>query len=485
MNEEGTMSDQTTPVQTEKRKNIFELDPERLATTDEHGNRVYLYPEDVKGPWKDRRHLFYWFLMFIYLVTPWFYFKGKPLLQIDIFHREFTFIGNTWYGVEPIFIFLVVTSGLFFIAFMTSVFGRVWCGWGCPQTVFIQGLFLKIEKLVEGSARKRREMDQGPWTAEKFIRKSIKWFIFTAIALHIAHTFFGYILGPREVLRMSLHNPTDNVGVFIGVMIMSAIFLFDFGWFREQFCIIACPYGRMQSVLMDENSLIVAYDTKRGEPRRGTVPKEQEGDCINCYNCVKVCPTGIDIRRGTQLECIACTMCIDACDNIMTKLNRPKGLIRYSSETELRGETRKKITPRSILYVSIALMFITALTVFLTGSSKLEFQFYRGVESPFQMVENPDGSKTIINHFTMKVTHQGRIDHIAQLELADAALKDKVLIVTVMRPLKFDKPEVKTPIFFKFDSKLLVNGKLPLKLNVIEDGKTTSTVEVPLVGPAE
>lgn len=471
--------------QTEKSKNIYQLDPERLATTDEHGNRVYLYPEDVKGPWKDRRHLFYWFLMFLYLVTPWIYHNGRPLMQIDIFHREFTFFGNTWFGVEPILMFLVVISGLFFIAFLTSVFGRVWCGWGCPQTVFIQGLFLKIEKLVEGNARKRRELDRAPWSAEKIIRKSIKWIIFTAISLHIAHTFFGYILGPREVLRMSMQNPADNMGIFIGVMIFTGILLFDFGWFREQFCIIACPYGRMQSVLMDENSLIVAYDQKRGEPRRGTVTREQEGDCINCYNCVKVCPTGIDIRRGTQLECIACTMCIDACDNIMEKLKRPKGLIRYSSETELKGELRKKITPRSIVYVAISLLFITALSVFLSNSNQLNFQFYRGVESPFQTVVNPDGTKTVINHFTMKVTHQGTQAHVAELEIVDPALKEKIQIVTVLHPLKFDKPEIKTPIFFKFDSKILTAGKLPLKINVKEEGKVTTTVEVPLMGPAE
>ncbi len=478
------MAEENTTVQ-EKTKNIFELDPERLATTDAHGNRVYLYPEDVKGPWKDRRHLFYWFLMVIYLVTPWIYHKGKPLVQIDIFNREFTFFGNTLHGVEPIFMFLVVISSLFFIAFMTSLFGRVWCGWGCPQTVFIQGLFLKIEKLVEGNARKRRDLDRGPWNAEKIIRKSIKWIIFTAISLHIAHTFFGYILGPREVLRMSMHNPGDNMGVFIGVMILSGIFLFDFGWFREQFCIIACPYGRMQSVLMDENSLIVAYDQKRGEPRRGQVPREQEGDCINCYNCVKVCPTGIDIRRGTQLECIACTMCIDACDNIMEKLKRPKGLIRYSSENELKGQTRKKITPRSVIYVTISLAFITALTVFLSTSSNLNFQFYRGAEAPFQIVDNGNGTKTIVNHFTMKVTHQGSETHIAELEIVEPTLKDKIQIVTILKPLKFDKPEVKTPIFFKFDPKILVNGKLPLMLNVKQDGKVTSTLEVPLVGPAQ
>ena len=274
-------------------KNRFELDSERLATTDETGRRVYLYPEDVEGRWKNRRTIFYWFLIVLYLVLPWIYIKGKPALMLNIFTREFSFMGFTLHGVEPILLFLVVISGLFFIAFLTSIFGRVWCGWGCPQTVFIQTIFSKIESLIEGGARARKALDEAPWTAGKILKRSLKWICFTIVSLHIAHTFIGYIVGPRELLAISLHNPTQNLGLFITVMVVSGIFLFDFGWFREQFCIIACPYGRMQSVMMDENSLVVAYDKKRGEPRRGLVPHEQEGDCINCYACVKVCPTGI------------------------------------------------------------------------------------------------------------------------------------------------------------------------------------------------
>ncbi|MDO9181231.1 MAG: cytochrome c oxidase accessory protein CcoG [Bacteriovorax sp.] len=468
---------------TNKPKNQFELDPERLATTDEEGHRVYLYPEDVKGKWKDRRHLFYWFLTFVYLVVPWIYIKNKPMLQIDIFHREFTLMGNTWFGIEPIFLFLVIISTLFFVAFMTSLYGRVWCGWACPQTVFIQGLFLKIDKLVEGSARKRRELDQGPLTFEKIARKTVKWTIYLIISLHIAHTFAGYILGPRELLQMSLHSPMENRGIFIAVMIFTGILLLDFGWFREQFCIIACPYGRMQSVMMDENSLVVAYDSKRGEPRRGDVSKDKEGDCINCYHCVKVCPTGIDIRRGTQLECIACTNCIDACDEVMEKLHKPKGLIRYSSENELMGKIRKAITPRSIIYIVISFSFIITLVTFLSQSGNLNFQFYRGIEAPFQVVKNADGSSLVINHFTMKVTHQGSTEHIVKLEVQDLALRDKVQIVTILNPLKFDKPEMKTPIFLKFSPKILSEGKRMLKVNVKENDILTNTVEVPLAGP--
>jgi len=477
------MNDGESSQNEKTNKRSRELDRDRLATTDETGKRIYLYPEDVKGVWKNRRDIFYWFLIVLYLIVPWIYIKGKPFLQLDIFHREFTFIGNTWHGVEPIFIFLVLVSGLFFIAFMTSLFGRVWCGWACPQTVFIQSIFMKIEQMVEGGARQRRDLDRAPMSFNKLFKKIIKWTLFTAISLHIAHTFAGYIVGPRELLSMSLHSPMENFGIFMGVMIFAGIILLDFGWFREQFCIIACPYGRMQSVLMDNNSIVVAYDPKRGEPRRGDVPRDQEGDCINCYNCVKVCPTGIDIRRGTQLECIACTQCIDACDEIMTKIKKPTGLIRYSSENQLRGETHKWVTPRSILYIIISLCFVTALATFLLRSGNLNFQFYRGTESPFQMVENADHSKIIINHFTMKVTHQGDKAHIVELKIADIDLQNKVQMVTVMKPLKFDQAEMKTPIFFKFDPSILQNGKRQLKIDVMEDGQIINNVEVPLVGP--
>ena len=285
-------------------KNRYELDPERLASTDEFGNRIYIYPEDVKGKWKNRRFFFYGFLVFLYLVLPWIYINGKPSLMIDIFRREFTILGFTLYGMEPILFFLLLVSGLFFVAFLVSKWGRVWCGWGCPQTVFIQAIFLKIESFIEGKARERVALDAAPWRFKKIIQKSFKWLLFFIVSSHIAHTFVGYFVGPRELFLMTIHSPMENWGIFVAVSIITLIFLLDFGWFREQFCIIACPYGRIQSVLMDENSQVIAYDVKRGEPRRGTegVSKDNSGDCVNCYSCVKVCPTGIDTYRYRDWE---------------------------------------------------------------------------------------------------------------------------------------------------------------------------------------
>lgn len=477
------MSDKNPP--TDKPKNRFELHSERLATTDEHGNRIYLYPEDVKGFWKKHRDRFFLFLIVLYMTLPWIYIKNKPLLMLDIRSREFTFFGNTFHGMEPLIIFFALVAGLFFIGFVTSLFGRLWCGWACPQTVFIQTLFQGIEKLIEGSARKRKELDDGPLSFDKLWKKTLKWILFTALSLHIVHTFVGYFVGPRELFHMSMLNPTENWGVFIAVMIGTAIILFDFGWFREQFCIIMCPYGRIQSVMMDENSMVVAYDQKRGEPRRGTVPRENEGDCINCYNCVKVCPTGIDIRRGAQqLECIACTNCIDACDEIMEKIQKPKGLIRYSTENLLQGKPQKNVTVRSVIYVSFSLLFTFLFFFMIFKSTNLSVQFIRHVATPYTMTTEKDGSKKILNMYNLKLVHQG--DHVYYLTYKTNV--DGVEFITPRIPTKVDKPEMKIPFFFKFPESILSNGSRIVTLEIY-DGEDPTQVkliekkEFTLVGP--
>lgn len=462
-------------------KNRFELDGERLGTVDEHGHRVYLHPEDVKGVWKNRRDIVYWILIGVYLILPWIYINNKPALLIDIIKREFTFLGSTFYGVDPILFFLVIISAIFFIAFMTSLFGRVWCGWGCPQTVFISSLFLKVESFIEGSARERRALDEAPLGPKKLFKKTLKWIVFTIISLHIAHTFIGYFIGPRELFLITMGSPFEHFGIFIATMIITTIFLLDFGWFREQFCIIACPYGRMQSVIMDDNSLVIAYDKKRGEPRRGTpgVIKEAEGDCINCYNCVKVCPTGIDIRRGTQLECIACTNCIDACDEIMEKIKKPKGLIRYSSENELNGSARKTLTPRSILYALISCFFVVAFVVFLNRSTHLQVLFLRGAET-YTQTEN-----LVTNRFTVKFNHQGSENYKVFFRINDKELNKDIQIITPVSPIELSKHEKKIIVFFKINPRIFSGGTRKVNIEIVDylTQKSIVTKEVMLVGP--
>ncbi|RYG63166.1 cytochrome c oxidase accessory protein CcoG [bacterium] len=323
---------------------MYELPKERLSTTDQAGRRIHLYPASVKGYFRDRKRYVHGFLLIVFLTLPWIHVSGRQLLLLDVAHREFFFFGLHFRAHDAPLILFLLLGFTFGIGLVTAIWGRVWCGWACPQTVFIEFLFRRIERLVEGSHRAQRALDERPLDSEKMMKKGLKWFLFVVVSLGISHSFLGYFVGTRELVRMVSSSPLENWTSFLMILVTTGIIAFDFGWFREQFCTIMCPYGRFQSVMMDNHSTIVAYDLKRGEPRRGTAPSPSaQGDCVNCLRCVQVCPTGIDIRRGLQMECIACTACIDACDEVMTKVDKPLGLIRYTTERELAGKKTKNV----------------------------------------------------------------------------------------------------------------------------------------------
>ncbi|MBP9674645.1 MAG: cytochrome c oxidase accessory protein CcoG, partial [Bacteriovoracaceae bacterium] len=386
-------------------KKVDFLHETRLSTTDAEGHRVYLHPEDVQGKFRTRRTIFYTLLIFIYLILPWIHIDGKQSILIDITHREFTFFGFTFFGHDIPLLFFILTLWVFAFAFITAVWGRVWCGFACPQTVFIDAIFSRIERWIEGKARQRKELEKAPWTLQKFFKKTFKWLLFLLVSLHIVHSFLGYFVGTRRLFWMSLHSPLDNWGVFVAMLIGVAIVLLDFGWFREQFCIIVCPYGRIQSVMMDENSLVVAYDTKRGEPRRSVgVSRDAEGDCINCFACVKVCPTGIDIRNGTQLECIACTACMDMCDEIMLKVGKPQGLIRYDSENNLKGGGKKIFTGRILVYLAVITLLLGGLIYSLRHQTILDVVYTRS-KNPYQIISRSDSDPVIMNQLQVHLSY--------------------------------------------------------------------------------
>lgn len=455
----------------------FERHETRLATTDEKGNRVYLYPEDVKGKWRSFRMPFFWFLISLYLVLPWLRWNGQQLVQLNIATREFHLFGSIFYAHDaPLLIFLFLLVGIL-IFYLTSLYGRVWCGHACPQTVFIDAIFLKIEKWVEGNARKREQLAKAPWSREKIIKKVVKWSLFTLASLHIAHSFMGYFVGTKELFWITLSPPWENPLLFFLTMGLSALILFDFGWFREQFCIIVCPYGRLQSVLMDENSLVVGYDYKRGEPRRAPeIPAEKEGDCINCYLCVKVCPTGIDIRRGTQLECIACTKCIDACDSIMEKVQKPKGLIRYTSEKELSGEKRKSVTTRSLIYMSLLSIVGLGLIFTLYNKSEMDIVLISAGRDPFmvqgEMISNQ-------KRWSISYTH-----HESRKVLVESP-HPKIQVVLPQNPIQIEKGRQTGPLFvrFKKEDYPLLPSKVEIHFIDHEKNMLLKSLEVPLVGP--
>jgi cytochrome c oxidase accessory protein FixG len=455
------------------------LHNDRLSTTDEHGHRIYVHPEKVKGKWRDLRTYFYSFLTAIYLFLPWIHMGGKQIVRLDILHREFHFFGYTFYGHDaPLLIFILLGFTLSF-AIISSLWGRVWCGWACPQTVFIDLIFRRIDRLVEGNSIKQTKLDQMPWNKEKITKRSVKWFLFTIVSLHLAHTFLGYFWGTRELLLITLENPTAHLTEFFTMLFITGIILFDFGWFREQFCLIACPYGRIQSVAMDEDSLVVGYDFNRGEPRKGQVLEGQtQGDCVNCYQCVRVCPTGIDIRRGTQLECIHCTMCIDACDDIMKRLKKPTGLIRYTTENELNKKPARKINPRIIIYSVLLLVVIVGFIYSLINLNKLKIHMVRGSTTPFQTLVHNQGVE-VINHYKA-IVHHYEDDH-QKVELVST--NDKVKLVTPLNPVELKKGVNKINIFFKFDKAQLTEGNLKYKFHVNDGKKVLKEVEVNLVGP--
>jgi len=456
----------------------------RLGTTDSKGHRIAPQPEATKGKWTTRRSWFYSFLIGVYLVLPWVYVDGKQWVRLDIPAREFVLFGTTFYGHDATFLIFIFLGFIFLISFITSYWGRAWCGWACPQTVFIDTVYRRIETWVEGSARKRKALNKQPFNFEKLLKKGLKWFLFLIVSLHIVHSFLGYFVGTRELLANSFHSPADNWTLFVIMLILTGITLFDFGWFREQFCVIACPYGRFQSVLMDENSLVVAYDEKRGEPRRGDVPKSEEGDCINCYKCVKVCPTGIDIRRGTQMECIACTMCIDACDEIMEKVHKPKGLIRYSSENELSGQKRK-LTFRSMVYLAGTVMMGIGLVLALSQRSMLSAQFLRMPGAPFTVVQSDSGSE-LINRFEMKVDTLGRSGSTLRLSLSKETAK-RASVISGELPKVIKKDKESATFFLKFKASILHHGSyiLPVNIQILKNDEIVESIEgeVKVVGP--
>jgi cytochrome c oxidase accessory protein FixG len=466
--------------------NPYDLPAERLATTDEDGHRVYLYPEDVRGKWKDRRLLMYAFLIFIFMVLPWIHFKGKQIILLNIPKREFIFFGHTFFGHDaPFLIFFLLFFGLG-IGLVTALYGRVWCGWACPQTVFIQSVYTKIEQWVEGGARRRQKRDAAPWTFEKAGLKGLKWLLFLIVSLHLSHSVLGYFVGTRELFMISMGPPSEHMTLFVIMLFLTGIFLFDFGWFREQFCIIACPYGRFQSVIMDEHSTVVAYDATRGEPRRSAdIPKDQQGDCVNCFHCVKVCPTGIDIRRGaSQLECIACTQCIDACDEIMERVGKPTGLIRYTTERELKGEKTQRIRPRTMIYGTILVGVLVAFTLTLQKRFDVDVTFIRATGAPYQVV---DGGREIINRYTANIQNNSS-EELGIVFMPPEELAESLRIVIQRSPYPAGVGRTSVGVFFRFDPAILQTGNLrvPIKMfskNSGEEPVLLKEVEVNLVGP--
>ncbi len=320
-----------------------------VTTIRDDGSRPFLYPSDTKGRFTQARRWSAFALIAFYLSLPWITINGYPAVFLDVAERRFHLFGITGAAQDLWLMFFVITGLGFSLFFVTALLGRVWCGWACPHTVFLDHVYRRIERLIEGDALKRRALAAAPLSAGKFFKVGLKHTLYIIVSAVITHLLLAYFVSLPEVWAMVRAAPTEHWGAFGFIAVATSALYFNFAWFREQLCIVVCPYGRIQSALIDDNSLVVGYDVKRGEPR-GKTGTVGAGDCIACSRCVQVCPTGIDIKQGLQMECVGCTACIDACDDVMTKINRPTGLIRYDSQNGFAGKKTRWFRPRVALY---------------------------------------------------------------------------------------------------------------------------------------
>ncbi len=388
---------------------------DRIVTMNEEGRRNWVYANQPKGKFYTARTIVGLVLLAFFFVAPHIRVaNGEPLLLFNILQRKFVLFGVVFWPQDfHLFVIGLITIIISIVTF-TVVYGRIWCGWTCPQTIFMEIVFRRIEYWIEGSGDQQRIRAKGEDGFDRLWRTFLKHFVFLLISWVITHTMMAYIVGVEQVKQYIVNSPSDNISVFIAIMVFTGAFYFVFAYFREQVCSLVCPYGRLQGALLDNNTLMVSYDFKRGE-RRAPMRKgedrkvEGKGDCVNCNKCVSVCPTGIDIRNGIQLECINCTACIDACNSTMQRYSLPEGLIRITSQNNITNGTSFKWTPRVIAYTALTTALISVLVVLFTLRSSYETTILRVQGTLYQKVDEGVYSNIYNYKIVNKTENEGEL----------------------------------------------------------------------------
>ena len=401
------MNDTKNITEIYQEKQADESFRDKISTVDKEGKRIWVYPKKPEGRYHTARAIVAAGLLLFLFAAPFIKIDGQPFLLFDFFNRKFVIFGQVFWPQDFYLFGLATIALVVFIVLFTVVFGRLFCGWVCPQTIFMEFVFRKIEYWIEGDYMAQKKLDKQPWDTNKIWKKGSKHFIFLAISFLIMHTFIAYLIGVDEVWNIMNEPPSENLGGFTAMILFTGAFYFIFSRFREQVCTTVCPYGRLQGVLLDRHSIVVAYDYVRGEPRAKFKKGEDrsasdKGDCIECKQCILVCPTGIDIRNGTQLECINCTACMDACDSIMDKIERPRGLIRYASEQQIADKRPFYLTNRMKAYSAVLLIILGALTTLLLLRNDIDTTILR---TPGMLYQTRDDGK-ISNLYQVKVINK-------------------------------------------------------------------------------
>ena len=461
---------------------------DHLGNVDREGRRAKIYPRRPRGRYHTARKLASFVLLAVLFAGPFVRFNGRPLLLLNLLERKFVLFGIPFWPQDFYLFLLAMLALVLFVVLFTAVFGRLWCGWACPQTVFMEMLFRKIEYLIEGDARRQRRLDQGDWTGEKIFKKAFKHGIFFAISFLIANIFLAYIIGAEELWKIISDPPREHLKGLSTLTLFSLVFYGVFARFREQVCVIVCPYGRWQSVMVNEDTIAVTYDYKRGEPRgklrrssknEEAAARPEAGDCIDCKQCVQVCPTGIDIRNGIQLECINCTACMDACDEVMERIERPRGLIRYSSYRGIEQADRKLLTPRVMGY-SAVLALLLVVVVYLFGT-RAEMQAVILREPGKLYTELGDGR--LANFYSLKIINKT----FAEIPVEIRVEHPPGGSITYLGELTTVPPQdlIEGRFFLAVPEDLLVPGRNRVEFSVYSRGRRVDSVESGFLAPRE
>jgi cytochrome c oxidase accessory protein FixG len=457
---------------------------DHLTTADKEGRRRWLFPRQPRGRFYRARTYFSYLLLALMFAGPFIRIGGNPLLLLNIVDRKFVVLGQIFWPQDMIIFAVALLVFITGIIVFTAAYGRLWCGWACPQTVLMEMVFRKIEYFLEGDATAQRALARAPWTLGKAGRKVLKQVIFFALSFLIGNTLLAYIIGTEALFQIVTDNPLNHLRGLTFMVLFTLVFYAIFARFREQACTFICPYGRVQSTLIDENSIVVAYDHQRGEQRahlrRGQTPDQRrdvgQGDCVDCFECVTVCPTGIDIRNGTQMECVHCTACIDACDHVMTKIGRPKGLIRYASLNGIERGEPLKLTPRLVGYSVLLLGLGMLLAGLLLTRSDVETTLLRAQGALFQQM--PDGKFS--NLYTLRVLN--KTSHPMPIELRLEAPEGSLRVMG--RELTVPgQQSTEASLLVELSPEVLAGGSTPVVVGVYAEDRRIETLKTVFIGP--